>query len=122
MKAIKSEDVPVTLSLLYLFSFLNSSRKSFIDETGFTSSLGEPEPADYDSRCRHLFFFKYAGAAIKLGINLDEVTYRTIMDLPLTSADLLDEMSVSDYNKLPERFVFNPLKGIHRVGQHHEKK
>lgn len=111
----KTEEVPFTMELLNLFHIMNSSRKVFVSESCIAESLGLPAPKGWDTRCRELFFDRYADICNRLGLSLNEVTYRAISWDFSENAELVKELNNTSADDLPKRFSFSPWCGIQRI-------
>lgn len=110
-------DVPVTAAFLNLVHILDKSRSVFISDTCLARDLGDEPPLDWDERCRDLFFNRYADSCEKIGLSLNEQTYRALVDLCSTTPEaLLKDMNSTQAEDLPTRFIFNPWIGMGRGG------
>lgn len=106
------DDVPVTMALLCFLHLMDKSRSAFIAESQIANDLDMPLPDDWHTRCRKLMFKQHGEACKKMGLALNEITFKTLLDAVSHAPDgIIEEMDATESKDLPSRFVFNPWKG-----------
>lgn len=108
---VETNNVPVTNAFVSLVYAIQAARTMYINETHLAEELGFAKPEDYFVRCQKLFYVTYVGHVKAIGLRLNEITFRSILDLKLP-----EEVLTANVEDLPNKFVFDPWLGQGKGG------
>ena len=107
----KENEVAVTGALLSLALAIHHAQKLYIHESQMAKELGLEQPEDWFTRCDTLFTKTYAAQADAIGLRRNRQTFEALLRLQIP-----EECMITDTEKLPSRFVFDPWLGMGRGG------
>jgi hypothetical protein len=99
------DDVQVTGGLLSLVQVIRNAAVLYQSEAVMAHLLELPKPSDYLMRCKDLFYKTYAEQVTKVGLSLDDATFKAIV-LGRLPAEVVD----AKFGDLETNWVFNPIR------------